>query len=250
MKILVFVSKRVGCKCLNTLFNEFNNDDYLFIVSNPDAHKIIELIQKYNHKYLPLNQDAIDFINSHNNYYYDWLLNLWGGHIFNDEMLLKAKKSLNIHPSFLPFGRGRDPVVWAIRNYHPAGVTLHQVTSGVDEGPIILQEEVEYTFPISGGELYDKVISRCWKLFNEQWSNIRNSLSPPIEQKQANFTYKRKDLLKDKLINLDENKVYRDLIFRILAHDFGSDYCSNFRYKGSDYDVRLLIKEKGSDDKQ
>ena len=65
MKVLVFVSKWVGYNCLKTLFNEFNNDDYLFIVSNPDANKIIRLIEKNNHKYLVLGQDAINFINSH-----------------------------------------------------------------------------------------------------------------------------------------------------------------------------------------
>jgi methionyl-tRNA formyltransferase len=243
MKILVFVSKWVGCKCLKTLFNEFNNDDYLFIVSNPDADKVIELIQKNNHKYLTLDQDAIDFINSHNNCHYDWLLNLWGGYIFNDEILIKAKKSLNIHPSFLPFGRGRDPVVWAVRHSHPAGVTLHQITTGVDEGPIIIQEEIEYSFPINGQELYDKVIDRCWKLFNEQWVNIRSGMDLPVAQKSANATYKRKDLLKDRLINLDENELDRNLISKILAHDFGDDYSSIIRYKGKNYTAKLVIKE-------
>jgi len=98
MKVLVFVSKWVGYNCLKTLFKEFNNDDYLFIVSNPDANKIIRLIEKHNHKYLILDQDAINFINSHDDYHYDWLLNLWGGHIFKNELLLKAKKKFKYTP--------------------------------------------------------------------------------------------------------------------------------------------------------
>jgi methionyl-tRNA formyltransferase len=247
MKILVFVSKWIGNKCLNTLFN--NDDDYLFIVSNPDADKIIKSIKKCGYKYLMLNEDAIKFINSHDNDYYDWLLNLWGGYIFDDEILLKAKKSLNIHPSFLPFGRGRDPVVWAIRHSHPAGVTLHQITSGVDEGPIIIQEEVKYQFPETGQELYNRVIDRCWKLFNEKWISIRSSENKPILQKLNNMTYKRKDLLKDRLINLDENDLYRSLILRIMAHDFcdgnGDGYCSNVKYNNKSYSVRLVIREGG-----
>jgi methionyl-tRNA formyltransferase len=247
MKILVFVSKWIGNKCLNTLFN--NDDDYLFIVSDPDADKIIKSIKKRGYKYLMLNEGAIKFIDSHDNDYYDWLLNLWGGHVFDDKILLKAKKSLNIHPSFLPFGRGRDPVVWAIRHSHPAGVTLHQITSGVDEGPIIVQEEVKHQFPETGQELYNRVVDRCWKLFNEKWISIRNSVNKPILQKTNNMTYKRKDLLKDRLINLDENDSYRSLILRIMAHDFcdsnGDGYCSNIKYNDKSYSVRLVIREDG-----
>ena len=247
MKILVFVSKWVGNECIRTLFSEFANDDYLFIVSNPDADKIIELIQKHNHKYLILNQDTIKFINSHNKFHFDWLLNLWGAYIFNEEILLKAKKSLNVHPSFLPFDRGRDPIVWAIRKSHPAGVTLHQITEGVDEGPIIFQEEVKYNFPENGRVLYDRVIQRCHTIFGEQWPKIRSSKDKPITQKQNNIINYRKNLIDDRIINLDENEPNWTVISKILAHDFDKDYCSLISYQGKIYDVKLVIKERIDD---
>ena len=63
--------------------------------------------------------------------YFDWLLNLWGNYIFSAELISRAHRSLNIHPSFLPYGRGSDSVVWSIRYGHPAGVTLHQITNEI-----------------------------------------------------------------------------------------------------------------------
>ena len=35
-------------------------------------------------------------------------------------------------------------------------------------GPIIYQEKISYSFPISGGELYEKVVNRAWQIFCEK----------------------------------------------------------------------------------
>jgi len=64
-----------------------------------------------------------------------------------------------------------------------------------------------------------------------------------VAQNTSNMTYKRDDLLKDRLINLDENEPYRTLIFKILAHDFGSDYGSLINFQGKTYNLTLKIEE-------
>ena len=43
---------------------------------------------------------------------------------------------LNIHPSLLPFGRGKYGYFWSIINSEPFGVTIHLVDEGIDSGKI------------------------------------------------------------------------------------------------------------------
>lgn len=51
---------------------------------------------------------------------------------------------LNIHPGLLPEFRGASCVEWAIYKDRPVGNTIHFMSAGIDEGPIVLQES--YTF--------------------------------------------------------------------------------------------------------
>lgn len=52
---------------------------------------------------------------------------------------------LNIHPGLLPEFRGSSCVEWAIYKDRPVGNTVHFMTPGIDEGPIVLQESYGFT---------------------------------------------------------------------------------------------------------
>jgi methionyl-tRNA formyltransferase len=59
------------------------------------------------------------------------------------EPLLSDSPMLNIHPSLLPRWRGAAPIERAIMAGDPrTGVSLMQVTAGLDSGPVGLQEEI------------------------------------------------------------------------------------------------------------
>jgi phosphoribosylglycinamide formyltransferase-1 len=54
-----------------------------------------------------------------------------------------AGRVLNLHPSLLPAFPGLDAIGRAFRHgVRVTGCTVHLVTAGVDEGPILLQQEV------------------------------------------------------------------------------------------------------------
>lgn len=75
---------------------------------------------------------------------------------------------VNIHPSFLPYYRGRVPTAWAILNGEKEiGVTIHYVDEHIDSGDIIVQKKVKIPNHFTGFELYNKCMQVGKKLFGE-----------------------------------------------------------------------------------
>lgn len=67
--------------------------------------------------------------------------------IRNDVLCLARRGGINIHGALLPRYRGCNPTQWAILNGETeTGVTLHEMTTGLDEGPIIDQRKVPLFF--------------------------------------------------------------------------------------------------------
>jgi methionyl-tRNA formyltransferase len=53
------------------------------------------------------------------------------------------KYGVNIHPSYLPTGRGPWPLPWVIlKNLDSTGITVHELSSGWDAGDIVLQDRI------------------------------------------------------------------------------------------------------------
>jgi|GEM_PF-6062285 len=63
--------------------------------------------------------------------------------IVEKEFLSCFNKVINMHASLLPRYRGLDPVSWAMFNSEPTtGYTFHYVNDSIDDGNIILQQEI------------------------------------------------------------------------------------------------------------
>ena len=63
----------------------------------------------------------------------------------------------NLHPGLLPWGRGMYPVFWALWERTPAGATLHELTAGLDAGPIVERKPVAVMPSDTGGRLHERV---------------------------------------------------------------------------------------------
>lgn len=72
-------------------------------------------------------------------------------------LLAKYDAVYNLHPGYLPWGRGYYPVFWALWEGTPAGPTLHKINIGIDEGPIVDQIQVPYGDGDTGGSLFERV---------------------------------------------------------------------------------------------
>ena len=60
---------------------------------------------------------------------------------------------MNCHPGLLPEFRGCSCVEWAIYLDRPLGVTVHRMTEGIDEGPVLLRRQ----FDVTDGDRYEDV---------------------------------------------------------------------------------------------
>lgn len=58
--------------------------------------------------------------------------------------LLDAATPLNAHPGLLPDFRGLDPVLWSVFRKSPVGATVHVMSEGIDEGPILLARSMPW----------------------------------------------------------------------------------------------------------
>lgn len=118
--------------------------------------------------------------------------------IIKDWFIQKCQRIINIHNSPLPKYRGVSPINWALKNNENLhGVTIHEITPGIDDGPIWGQ----VIFPIYPvvDEVKD-VYSRCldfgWTLFKTVMPLIDQIT--PTQQIDAKATYY--DLSKNDLL--------------------------------------------------
>ena len=113
------------------------------------------------------------------------------GHILIPQVLeLPERGSVNLHASLLPELRGAAPVNWAVaRGYDRTGVTVMQMTEGMDEGPILLQREV----PVAEDDTASSLLSRLSEVgaeaLMETLALLEVDAIEPVEQDDARATY-------------------------------------------------------------
>ena len=72
----------------------------------------------------------------------DYIIN-GGAGLFDEHYLSLALKCfLNVHPGLLPDFRGLDPVLWALYEKKPIGVTIHQIDNGIDTGDVLISSQL------------------------------------------------------------------------------------------------------------
>ena len=109
------------------------------------------------------------------------------------------KKIINLHPSFLPWGRGYYPNYWSIKKSFPHGVTIHFIDEGIDSGDIIVQTRCGYKEEDTLKDTYERLRKLMIGLFKSCWEEIKQNKmeSLPQDLKSGNIFFK-KDFEKNK----------------------------------------------------
>ncbi|GGL05671.1 formyltransferase family protein [Planomonospora parontospora] len=110
-------------------------------------------------------------------------VSLFFAHIFTPALMKAFPRGIvNLHPSLLPYNRGRQPAVWSIIDGTPAGVTLHMVDEGIDTGPVLAQQEVQVRPHDTGSSLYRRLEEAAVELFLRSWPALCEDALAPVEQ--------------------------------------------------------------------
>lgn len=127
---------------------------------------------------------------------YDLVISYFYPHILKPEHFnAPTYGTINIHTSYLPYGRGAHPNVWAMVNDEPAGVTIHWIDEGVDTGNILSRTRVEKFPEDTGEELYRRLENASIDLFSHFWPSFEQELSngniPLGEPQESRFLARR-----------------------------------------------------------
>ena len=103
------------------------------------------------------------------------------------------KRIINLHPSFLPWGRGYYPNFFSITLGFPHGVSIHFIDEGIDSGDLIAQTRVNFSSNDTFRETYDRLRNHMISLFKTVWPELRLGKLEGFSQdlKSGNIFYKK-----------------------------------------------------------
>jgi methionyl-tRNA formyltransferase len=90
--------------------------------------------------------------------------------------------AVNLHIGFLPYNRGAHPNLWANLEDTPSGITIHKMTSGIDEGPILLQEKILVHEESTFRESYESLSNSIEFLFEKNCEALFHNQLPVFRQ--------------------------------------------------------------------
>ncbi len=135
--------------------------------------------------------EAISFLQSHAP---DLLFVVGLSQIAPDEVIATAKSgAIGFHPTPLPRGRGRAPVVWTILLEEKAAANLFYLTEEADAGDIIVQRAVDVKPTDYAQDLIDRTNDVLEEIVLELAMSIRTGTLPrtPQDHSQATWYGKR-----------------------------------------------------------
>tara|TARA_B100000530_G_scaffold267829_1_gene180461 strand:+ start:535 stop:1275 length:741 start_codon:yes stop_codon:yes gene_type:complete len=171
---------------------------------------------------------------------------LWWPFILKKKLLRIPKNgTINIHPSYLPYFKGKDPNFWAILNRGPYGVSIHNVNTKIDSGKIIFRKKInKIDSTIDGKKLYNINLTELVKLFKNKYKFLRTKkLNGPKLMNKKTKIYKRKDMVKESKISLNKTYKAEYLINLLRAKNFPPNNGVTFKKNNKTYSINIKIKE-------
>jgi len=243
----------------------FANDDVGVDVAQVFADNLVQpiiLILDRNNKY---NQSIIDVLEQPENavlysdhLYYedtiDYLIELeidlsilgWWHEIIREPVLSIPKIGhINFHPSYLPYNRGKHYYFWNIIDGTQFGVSLHMITSKIDDGDIVFQKKINTTVEDTGFSLREKAKKEIVELFRSEFKSIISGNYKLIKQDLEKGNYHNANELEiASKIDFSKSYIAQDLINLIRARSGFEKGGAWFEVNGKQYEISLAVREK------
>lgn len=154
-----------------------------------DREKIPFLIQPH-----PSSDDYEDFLEAISQLDADLIcVNSYSMIIRSDVTERTRFGGVNLHAAMLPRNRGCNPIQWAIINGDSsAGVSLHEITPGIDQGPVIDQIELDILLEDTWITLRDRLANATSELLKRNIHALMSGNWTAQRQNEELATYGRR----------------------------------------------------------
>lgn len=109
--------------------------------------------------------------------------------ILKAEFIDRCGRIVNIHNGPLPRYRGVSPINWALKNgEREHGVTIHEITPGIDDGPVVAQVKYSIYPEIDEVEdVYARALEYAWTLFEQTMPLLDRIEARPQDESLATY---------------------------------------------------------------
>ena len=120
-----------------------------------------------------VEEQNIEFVISYNYRY-----------IINSDIIAKLPaRIINMHISYLPWNRGASPNIFSFLEGTPAGISIHEVSLGLDKGDILAQEQLTFDYDTETlRSSYERSHKAIQNLFCLNWEKIKSGKLCPQKQ--------------------------------------------------------------------
>ncbi len=199
MKVAFFGTPDFAVRSLELLIE---NHEVCVVVTQPDKPKgrgkkmifspVKEKALENNIDVLqPVNAKSHEFIDEIKKYDADIFVVAAYGQILTEDLLFAPKYgSINVHASLLPKYRGAGPIQWSIIDgCEKTGISIMQMSKGLDSGDVISQREVEIEKQDTYGSLSEKLAKTGAELLIDTMKTIENGTAVRTKQHEPSSTY-------------------------------------------------------------
>jgi methionyl-tRNA formyltransferase len=151
---------------------------------------------------------------------------------------------INLHPSLLPFNRGKHPNFWSLVEGTPVGATIHFIDQTIDGGDIVAQAELGVSWTDTGESVYKRTQQLCVRLFAELAPVLVEGAELPRRRQPVPPTpvHFAAELDPASEIRLDEVCTARKLLNLMRARTFPPHPGAYFHDAGERFVVRVSIE--------
>lgn len=140
--------------------------------------------------------------------------------------VIPGKVMINIHPAYLPNGKGKHPINGLFMNNGVIGATMHHMTDEMDSGNIIHREYIHHSDDIDLGLAYYMSFELEGVVFAKGWAKMINS----------NFQYEGEPMVGDgwefhrepeKMVVDFSNMLTKEILKRVRAYGIEGQGCKD-----------------------
>lgn len=183
-RVLIFGNRELACRILYFLYEQRAEISIVPNQNDPgydtlEGFSLINAARQLSIKnIIPTSASANDLDQSILTFNPDFALSCSYDRIVHSKTISILKyKIYNFHFSLLPRHRGCMPIVWGIASGDvKIGVSFHQLTEGLDAGPIILQEELLVIPGMTAANAYHKSVQIAFQMFTSAYQDLRKGL--------------------------------------------------------------------------